>query len=103
MLGLTRVNGAFYSFLAECEALTGEKWRQFAGENQVSGGGLAVVVTGHSRGPGEIALFGPIMFAYWCQIGLFAASSLSCATQYRYTAHSLRQPLPQLVVGLAIS
>jgi hypothetical protein len=34
MLGPTRVNGAFYSFLAECEALTGEKWRQFAPGNQ---------------------------------------------------------------------
>ena len=59
MLGPTRVNGAFYSFLAECEALTSEKWRQFAGENQVSGGGLAVVVMEHPRGLGEIALFGP--------------------------------------------
>jgi len=47
MLGPTRVNGAFYSFLAECEALTGEKWPQFAGEKRVSGGGLAVVVAEH--------------------------------------------------------
>ena len=59
MLGPTRVNGAFYSFLAECEALTSEKWRQFAGENQVSGGGLAVVLAGHPGGPSEIALFDP--------------------------------------------
>ena len=59
MLGPTRVNGAFYSFLAECEALTGEKWRQFAGENQVSGGGLAVIVMEHPRGPGEKRCLAP--------------------------------------------
>jgi hypothetical protein len=59
MLGPTRVNGAFYSFLAECEALTGEKWSQFAGENQVSWGGLAVVVMEASRGAGEKRCLAP--------------------------------------------
>jgi hypothetical protein len=35
MPGLTRVNGAFYSFLLECEALTSEKLAQCPVQEQV--------------------------------------------------------------------
>ena len=59
MLGPTRVNGAFYSFLAECEALTSEKWRQFPAQNQMAGGALSVVLAEASQGAGRNALFGP--------------------------------------------